>query len=173
MGTLKVTEISTPTDTGSITIPSGVTFAPSGHVIQVKSATKDDTFNTTSSSFTDITGLSVSITPSSTSNKVLVMVNIGTHDFTAAATGAYQIVRGSTAIGVGSTSTAATMGMTINADRGEGHSMTFLDEPNTTAATTYKLQVRSPGSNTLYINERQGSTDYRTISTITVMEVAG
>ena len=64
------------------------------------------------------------------------------------------------------------MGGTINADRAEGQSMTFLDTPNTTSATTYKLQVRSPSGNTFYINEREGNSDYRTISTITVMEVA-
>jgi len=144
-----------------------------GKVLQVQSTTKTDTFNTTAQSFTDVTGLSVAITPSSSSNKVLVNVNIGTHDSTAATTYAYQLVRGSTAIGIGSTSTEATMGGTINADRGEGQSMTFLDTPNTTSATTYKLQVRSPAGSTFYINERQGSSAYRTISTITVTEIAG
>lgn len=148
-----------------------ITSAGFGKIGQVLQAVKDDTFNTSSTSFTDITGLSVSITPSSTSSKVLVMVHIGTHDTTAAATGAYQLVRGTTAIGFGSTATAATMGATINADRGEGHSMTYLDSPAANTATTYKLQVRSPGGDTWYINERQGSTAYRTISTITVMEV--
>ena len=141
--------------------------------MQVLSTTKTDSFNTTSTSFTDITDLSVAITPSSTSNKILVSVNIGTHDSTSATTYAYQLVRDSTAIGLGSTSTAATMGGTINADRAEGQSMTFLDTPNTTSATTYKLQVRSPSGNTFYINERQGNSDYRTISTITVMEISG
>ena len=156
---------------GNITYTTGATGM--GKVLQVQSTTKTDSFSTTSTSFTDITGLSVSVTPTSTSNKILVMVCIGTHDATAASTGAYQIVRGSTAIGVGSTSTAATMGFTIEADRGEGMSMNFLDSPSTTSATTYKLQMRSPSGNTLYVNERQGNTDYRTISTITVMEIAG
>ena len=41
----------------------------SGSIIQVVSTTKTDTFSTSSSSFTDITGLSVSITPASSSNK--------------------------------------------------------------------------------------------------------
>jgi len=154
------------------TIPTSV--APGqGKVLQVVSTTKTDSFNTTSTSFTDITDLSVAITPSSTSNKILVSVNIGTHDSTSPTTYAYQLVRDSTAIGLGSTSTAATMGGTINADRGEGQSMTFLDTPNTTSSTTYKLQVRSPSGYTFYINERQGNTNYRTISTITVMEISG
>ena len=50
-----------------------------GKILQVKSTIKTDTFSTTSGSVTDITGLNVSITPASTSNKVLVIarVNIG------------------------------------------------------------------------------------------------
>ena len=50
-----------------------------GKILQVKSTIKTDTFTTTSGSVTDITGLSVAITPASTSNKILVIarVNIG------------------------------------------------------------------------------------------------
>ncbi|QOI68898.1 c1q globular head like domain containing protein [Pelagibacter phage Lederberg EXVC029P] len=154
----------------SAKLNSGVSL---GKIGQVKSAVLDDTFNTSSTSFIDITDMSISITPSSTSSKVLVTVHIGTHDVTTAATGAYRLMRGSTAIGVGSTSTPATMGATLNPDRGEGVSMTFLDSPSSSSATTYKLQVRSAGGDTWYINERQGNTAYRTISTITVMEILG
>ena len=54
--------------TTGITFPSAIsgvsaTQQYSGRVLQVVSATKTDTFSTTSTSFTDITGLSVSITP--------------------------------------------------------------------------------------------------------------
>ena len=72
---------------------------PSGSVLQVLSTVKTDTFSSTSTSLTDITGLSVAITPSSTSNKILVIVNC-------AVTGAdagigFSIVRGSTEIYLG------------------------------------------------------------------------
>ncbi len=45
-------------------------------ILQVVSTTKTDTFSAASASFTDITGLSLSITPSSTSSKILVMVSL-------------------------------------------------------------------------------------------------
>ena len=141
-----------------------------GKVLQVLSTAKTNTFTTSSTSYTDVTGMSVAITPSSTSSKVLIMVSIGAHLSPSASTFyGYQFVRGSTAIALGSTSTAATFGGTLNADRAEGQSMTFLDTPNTTSATTYKLQVFT--ENAFQINFRE--TSYRTISTITVMEIAG
>jgi hypothetical protein len=144
-----------------------------GAIVQVKQSVMDDDFSTSSSSFTDVTGLSVSITPTSSSSKVMVEFHIGTHDMASAGDFAYQIVRGTTAIGLGNGDggTASTVGGTINADRGEGISMKFLDSPSTTSATTYKIQVRSPGSNTLHINTRDGNSNYHTISTITVMEI--
>jgi len=49
---------------------------PTGSVIQVQSTTKTNTFSTTSTSFTDVTGLSVSITPISTSSKILVIYSL-------------------------------------------------------------------------------------------------
>ena len=57
---------------------SNITSAglPSGSVLQAKTATKTDTQSTTSNSFTDITGLSVSITPSSTNSKILVLCTV-------------------------------------------------------------------------------------------------
>ena len=48
---------------------------PAGSVLQVVQDVKLDTFTTSSTSFTDVTGLSVDITPSSTSSKVLVLVH--------------------------------------------------------------------------------------------------
>ena len=45
----------------------------SGSVIQVASTSKTDPFSTSSTSFVDVTGLSVSITPTSTSSKILVL----------------------------------------------------------------------------------------------------
>ena len=49
---------------------------PTGSVVQTVSATKTDHFSTAETTFQDVTGLSVSITPSSTSNKILVMTNV-------------------------------------------------------------------------------------------------
>jgi len=149
-------------------LPSGI---DTGKIGQVVSTTKTDAFTTTSGTPTDITGLSVNITPSSTSSKILVNVNIGSHDVTVAATCGYILKRGSTSIGVGTgDGTGSTMASTQNSDRGEGQSMMFLDEPATTSSLTYKLQAYV-NSATLSINDREGNADYSTISTITVMEI--
>ncbi len=72
---------------------------PTGSILQVLSTTKTDTFTTTTSgTFVDITGLSVTITPRSTSSKILIIADTqmsGNELFF------IQLVRGSTAIKVG------------------------------------------------------------------------
>ena len=54
---------------GTVTIPAG------GKILQVLQTVKTDTFTTTSTSFVDVTGLSVSITPATTSSKILILVH--------------------------------------------------------------------------------------------------
>jgi hypothetical protein len=150
-----------------------------GGLIQVVSTAKTDTFTTTSTSFTDITGLSVSITPKSASHKVLVTVQIGHGDNNNVNVQRFQLVRGSTAIGIGdaagSRARSSFAFVPAAGDRGHTLGMTFLDSPATTSATTYKVQMATEGG-TSYINRRSSDADSasvpRTISTITVMEVA-
>jgi hypothetical protein len=66
---MALTKINNNTLSAVTTLPAAIA---TGKVLQVVSTTKTDTFTTTSTSFTDITGMSVSITPSSASNKILV-----------------------------------------------------------------------------------------------------
>ena len=54
----------------------GQTAGTNRYVVQVVSTTKTDTFSTTSESYTDITGLSATITPSSSQNKILTMFTV-------------------------------------------------------------------------------------------------
>lgn len=151
----------------------------SGSVIQVASATKTDTFSTTSTSFTDVTGLSVSITPVSTSSKVLVIATISgisTNNADGGSSG-YVIVRGSTIIAQNTSLSQDLAGQLSNRFIGStaftvNHATTFLDSPATTSATTYKIQVQTQGSNTLYIN-RDVDGVVGSVSSITVMEIAG
>ena len=157
---------------------------PSGSVLQVLSTVKTDTFSSTSTSLTDITGLSVAITPSSTSNKILVIVNC-------AVTGAdagigFSIVRGSTEIYLGDADGSKSRfsmtgfyasGSPTTYAAGSNHAC-FLDSPSTTSATTYKLQGRIYGSSkTLAVNRTFNDSDStfsgRGASTITAMEVQG
>ena len=152
-----------------------------GNVLQVVSTTKTDTFSSSSSSWTDITGLSVSITPSSTSSKVLVMYSIVTSVNTSQFP-ILRLVRGSTAIASGDSYASSELG-TTSAWSGGGVNYThvqstqYLDSPSTTSATTYKAQIIATASQAHYINRnlRDDGNYYepRTVSSITVMEIAG
>lgn len=156
-------------------------FPKTGMVLNVASTTKTDTqvFNTTT--FTDITGLSVSITPSASSSKILVAVNVTANAENGNTQGFMRLLRGSTTIGVGDSAGSripATSPLPfVNQYSAVSSSFTFLDSPNTTSSVTYKLQVRDETAKTVYINRSQidndGVAGGRYISTITVMEIAG
>ena len=151
-----------------------------GKVLQVVSTTKTDTFATNpSSSWIDVTGLSVSITPSSSINKVLIQISISGSGVTGTNIAHFRLVRGSTPIYAGDTAGNRPTGFAacIDSDGNatEHVSGVFLDSPSTTSSTTYKIQTYS--NNTVYVN--RSSTDInvternRSASTITVMEIAG
>jgi hypothetical protein len=159
-----------------------VTIRGSGQlIVQIVTATKTDTFTSASTSFTDITGLSVSITPTSSSNKILVMYSLMTGE-NPSGFPMVRLVRNSTAIAVGDavgsraqvSSVAWSSGNTNVSDM---QSMNFLDSPATTSSTTYKLQIISTSGTTNYINrtarDDNGSYEPRGVSTITVMEISG
>ena len=153
----------------------------SSGVVQVKSTSKTDTFTTTSTSLVDVTGLSVSITPTSASNKILVTGYIMIGNNTNNSVGAYvTLLRDSTAIGIGDTAGSrsritADISATSNSSLQGSVAFQFLDSPATTSATTYKLQIRSQTANTLAVNRSITDSDdanhTRAVSTITVMEV--
>ena len=73
----------------------------------------------------------------------------------------------------------ATMGSLYEDQENDANccSQTFLDSPSTTSAVTYKIQARTQGNGTLYVNRSSGDSDSvtsgRFTSTITVMEVSG
>ena len=159
------------------TITSATKF-PAGHIIQVLQAVKTDTFSGSGTDWVDVTGLSIAITPSVASHKILVMMNV-----TAATQngqrGGFQILRGSTAFCIAdsaSTRVRATSGVTSGSDSiWTPVSATFLDSPNTTSATTYKIQSRNETSGATHVNRAHTDADaasyYRGTSQITVMEV--
>jgi hypothetical protein len=148
-------------------------------VLQIVTATKTDTFSTSSTSFTDLTGMSLSITPSSTSSTILLTMDFGAVDVAAAALVQFQFVRGSTAIGIGAAAgsrTPSTIGIIPRAAASNySAAATFMDSPATTSATTYKVQMRMSNS-TGYINRDSTDADVsaapRTICTLTAMEIS-
>lgn len=151
----------------------------SGRVIQTKSVTKTDTFASTATTFTDVTGLSVSITPSSASSKILVIVNL-VMGAGANVNNYARLVRNSTVIGAGGTagSRVAGFGMIRPPDQYGAFNVStnYLDSPATTSATTYKVQIQNNTPANIYVNRNDNDGDsannLRGASTITVMEIA-
>ena len=111
-----------------------------GAVLQVVQNTSTSPHSNTATSFTS-TGFAVTITPTSSSSKVLLNVNA---TISASAINVQPIVtiyRGSTNIG----DSTRGFGQTFNG-AGSSHmpfSTTFLDSPNTTSATTYTVFMRT------------------------------
>jgi hypothetical protein len=179
-----IVDVSASKLTGSRTIPKGT--MPAGAVLQVVSTIKQDTFSMSGASFVEITGLTASITPTTTSNKVLVQVSLGRVGINIALGGtiAFQLLRGTTVIGAGtpSGSQLATSFVASSSTNGNyscgGFIIQFLDSPATTSSTTYSVKVLGESSATVYINRSYtggtGATTYEaaSASTITVTEVA-
>ena len=151
-----------------------LSFVDGGTILQVKQAFKNDTQSTTSASFIDLTGLSQSITVGTTggvANKVLVMYNINSSG--SGITKVFNIVRGSTNIAQPANSSVShfgTQNMHVNANHFLNHAFTFLDTP-TAGTHTYKIQFRSDGVNTAFINRYYANDNYHSVSSLTVMEV--
>ena len=185
MSTLKVNSIE-PRTGSTINVASGNVFSAPGHVLQIVQGVKTDTFTSNSqTTFVDI-GLSVAITPSSASSKVLISYRVCTGIVSGGYGCALILVRGSTNIALGDAAGSRTR-VTTMAQSGNSsaagyqvyyQAQDFLDSPSTTSATTYKLTARgwnsSPGS--FYINRSATESDTasftRPISTITAMEIA-
>ena len=152
-----------------------------GKILQVVQTFKTDSTSqsgNSSTTFYDISGMSVTITPSSSSNKVLVMWTAQVASSGASGRGnIIRLLRGSTEIGSG-TGGSSTNGQVYHRTvqyNPETKNMMYLDTPNTTSATTYKLQWSVEGSGgsatTYYLNDNSGGS-FGITSHITVMEVA-
>ena len=159
---------------------------PSGAVVQVLSTTKTDTFSAsvTIGAFSAVTGLSASITPSTATNKVLVIAHLHLSTTTNYGVGAFRLKRGATVVGVGDSAgsrkqqTGAGSAQAQSAIDIQNVAISFLDSPETTSATTYSVEFYNYDINTtatIYLNRSQSDPDnnagFRPISTITLMEV--
>jgi hypothetical protein len=160
------------------------TLQPAGSTLQVVQAEKTDVFATASTSYVDVTGLSVTITPTSANSRFLVLAQISLGCTTVDRYSIFgRLMRNGSAIHIADTSAS-------NRDRGtfsyqmggfEGPMMqpiVFVDSPATTSVLTYNVQIRAESPQTAYINrglEADGDTSItpRTSSSIVVMEIAG
>jgi len=160
---------------GKVTFPNNT-----GNILQLVSTTKTDTTSSNSSSFANISGMSVTITPSSSSNKIYLVgyVNTCTND---ARNRVYLKMTGgncSNYIGGAATGVEAANVSPVSADNyaylQTSTPLIFLDSPSTTSAITYQVQWAVEASQTAYLNRAYtlDSNSANTASTLTAMEVA-
>ena len=177
---LKTDVLETVSGSGTIALTnqlSGMTSAsvpllteaqmPAGSVIQVQYMYTGAVVTATSQTYIDL-GVNVSITPTSTSSKIMAFANVGGCVKTAAS-GAYmalQIVRDSTPIhifegqgGYNAANQTASFGTCAGIK---------LDSPNTTSAVNYKIQMKNLGGAGSVVNNNAGA-----LSSITLMEIKG
>ena len=188
-GASALTRLAKGTASQVLTMNSGATApewsdaAGGGKVLQVLSTPKLNIFSTTSSSWTDVTGLSVAITPSNTSSKILIQAMIPVSSSNADVGVLLQVTKGDTEIFIadqsGSYRTRSGGGVhtTYGVAQKQGTWMTnimFLDSPSTTSSITYKIKAKT-GGGTMYIGKNGDGGDDANRETypssITVMEI--
>jgi hypothetical protein len=167
---------------------ASLTGISAGKILQVVQTAKTDTFTTSSQSYVNVTGLGVTITPASSSNKILIILDIkvGAGHEDAAFAGRLlrdlggvnitQIYSGNassnrTDASFGTSRQSGNAGYDIIQDR----QAVFLDSPNTTGAALYRVEVRGNNGRDTLINRTYDDSDDndtpRVASSITVMEV--
>lgn len=181
VSTLKTNTIQAATGT-SISVASGHVLNAPGHVIQTVSSTLTSTATGTGTSIVD-TGLTATITPSSTSSKIYVngFISIGSQAYLVYC----WLVRGSTQILKGDAAGSRPVVTVAYGDFAGGNEtynmqptpFSYLDSPSTTSATTYKIQIRQYGTGAWYVNRThtdRDNADYepRGTSVITLQEIA-
>ena len=165
-------------------IAAGAVTAPkrgAGAILQIVNAvySSSSSFTTSGSTFQD-TGLTASITPSSSSNKILV-----TYQLECGAETSYRhavrLVRGSTNILLANSAGDRTRATNSNGNppnnvRMSSFSQTYLDSPGTTSSVTYKLMGWAESGGDFFTNRSEVNSDSashaRGVSTMTLMEVA-
>jgi hypothetical protein len=176
------TVLTLPATSGTVlTSASSVTASqlPAGSILQVVQGVELNYQSYASSNndnFTDVSGFNATITPSSTSSRILVMFSttIGNERMY------LRLVRDTgvgVVIAVGSLTGSSQRATVFNGmNQGSAVSYQFVDSPNTTSATTYKVQVGGETSKTFYIGASlsPGSSSHVTTpSTVILMEIKG
>tara|TARA_R110002126_G_scaffold118168_2_gene258055 strand:- start:6 stop:551 length:546 start_codon:yes stop_codon:yes gene_type:complete len=162
----QITSVAASTLTGTQTIPRGT--LPTGSVLQVVSvAYSTQTSNNTGSYAA--TGVTLSITPTSSSSKILVFVSGGDAASTSPASGVQtEIRRGGTALATFAVQGPVYIGANGNFYIGTGPSINYLDSPATTSSTTYATFFKPQGgAGATATVQRDGTT-----SSMTLMEIS-
>lgn len=155
---------------------------PYGTVLQVVQAYKQDVFSlAVANTWTDVPGLSATITPKFSNSRILVRlssyINGAATIVTATARlvdGSGNVLGGSVAEGSRSSAIASMTGGVV--DSNSTVVLDFLHSANTTSPFTYKLQIRADNTSVIYVNRTRSDSDFagngRGVSSITLMEIA-
>ena len=180
-GTVDAGTLATDSVTAAKLEVSAITGAdlPAGSVLQVVQTTKTDTASHTGTSWSSAI-MSASITPTSTSSKILVMYSAtmvcGGNNYETYT----SLWRGSTQIfladAAGSRGRSSGVVGKVDAYAGETLSQQYLDSPSSSNSVTYSLKVRSSGSVVAYVNRGEtdrdnADYDFRGASSLTLMEI--
>jgi len=155
-----------------------------GKILQTIMVSKTDTTShNNGATRADISGITVNITPSATSSKILITSTLNFCGYEGGYSFALYLMRDSTDLAIGDADgirARATIGGLSDYDN--GHDMrplhyTFLDSPNTTSQVTYKWQWNQPShTQTIYLNRTQADNaaaySARGASNIIVQEIA-
>ena len=135
-----------------------------GGVLQVKYAETTAPFTTTSSTLVAITGMSVTITPTSSSSKILVIAQVGAFGGVGTGYSQLQLMRDSTAIHLGDASGSRERASVIERsgsnDDCSHPTIIDLDDPSSTSAITYTLHGKCEASNKFHFNAYHGDSDH-------------
>jgi hypothetical protein len=138
-----------------------------GNVLQVVNATYSTPATSSSSTYAD-TGLTATITPTSTSSKILILVHqagVGKDYLNTNNAVHLRLLRGSTQLSEFAIDFALTVSATYNLNFNA--STAYLDSPATTSAVTYKTQFRNKVAAAAVYVQNNGD-----MSTITLLEIA-
>lgn len=146
---------------------AGATGTKIGQVVSVTTSTKTATSST---SFVDVTDLTATITPTSSTSKILIFVTAPFYRYRTSgdsAAGSLQIVRGSTSIWDDKEAHYFSSGGASSVYTQSIYSAQYVDSPATTSATTYKIQIKArSGTTGVIVNENTGQ-----VSSIILCEV--
>ena len=154
--------------TNRIVPRDGLTSGAYGGIIQVKYASTTTVTSHSSTGYGDVTGASVSITPTRSDSAIIFMLTASMNQNSSNTRVRYRVQRD---IGGGGYSTLFTISEALINYSGDnmhvqGIGNNYIDTPSTTSVVTYKLQVASSSGNQIQINNN-GRTD------MILMEVSG
>lgn len=150
-------------------IDSGLGLA--GGLIQVQQTVKTDTFSTTSSSFVDVTGLTVSITPSSASHRILLMASFSFQGTSGSSFGAQVRFNGGNANTFDDDAAGGIFRISTGGLDTAYVTPVYVDSPATTSAVTYAVQIRRLASATVYIGQSSSSNWANAPASLIAMEI--